>query len=763
MTEPEGRDDVQTADAVAALHRAEERWVALSRHAQEIVAIVDERGYASFVNGGFQVLLGYDTADLVDHDVRFLAHPDDQRRPGGLDDLIAHPGHGRSFTREYRLRHADGTWRVFDVSVTDLRHEPSIAGFVLHGREVTQQVRAEEANRRLVEAVERSGAIVVQELERRSAEHAALAELGARALAGAPVGDLLEDACGLLAACLGVAHAHALLTDATGTQLELRAAFGPFRDDVGKTSRRVEDAWWTRASQASGRAIAVGDFDDEGAPMPEDLVAFGVRSGVMCALDGRDGLIGAIGVYAEEVRTWSDADVDFVQAVGNVLGSAIERQLVGEELRRRALHDDLTDLPNRALFVDRLGQALAGASRRSERVGLLFVDLDRFKRINDQRGHPAGDEVLMAVARRLEAATRPGDTVGRVGGDEFLVLCEDVDDEELSLIGQRLADAVAAPLTVGYAEAIVTASIGAALTEPGSHTEAESLVRDADLAMYRAKQLGRARVERFEVSMREAARSRLEFEEVVRDATTGGSLEVAFQPQVRMTDGAVVGVEALVRPVHPRLGALPVEEFVAVASELGLLEAITGVVLDAACRTTARIRRLVPELSVAVNFTARELASVGLAHRVAAVLAAHGLPPDALIIEVTETEVLDQRAVADALTELRHLGVRVSIDDFGTGYSSLARLTRLPADEVKIDLSFVAGLGRDKVADAIVRVAITLADALGLGLVAEGVEIDEQRDRLLALGCTVGQGWLFSGPLSATALEAWLETAPNRG
>ena len=433
-----------------------------------------------------------------------------------------------------------------------------------------------------------------------------------------------------------------------------------------------------------------------------------------------------------------------------------ERKDVEEQLVHQALHDALTGLPNRALFLDRLGLALSRLERRPGLAAVFFLDLDYFKVVNDSLGHSAGDQVLVAVAARLQSSLRDGDTAARLGGDEFAVLCDDlVDEGEALQIAERLGAAVSShPVPLAGRELVVTVSIGVAFATRADQRP-EALLRDADAAMYRAKERGRARYELFDNAMRDRAIARLETEATLRAALDDGQLSLAYQPEVALADGRLVGAEALLRWKGSQTAdghdGRPPSEFIAVAEETGLIVPIGEWALQEACGHLARWRERVPDRApdrVSVNLSGRQLARSDLVSVVERALEASHLPPTALCMEVTESVLMDDIDLAvGALKSLKALGVEIAIDDFGTGYSSLAHLRRFPVDILKIDHSFVAGLGRNPEDAAIVRAVIALAETLDLTVVAEGVERSEQLEELRALGCERAQGNLFSSPL----------------
>jgi diguanylate cyclase (GGDEF)-like protein/PAS domain S-box-containing protein len=425
-----------------------------------------------------------------------------------------------------------------------------------------------------------------------------------------------------------------------------------------------------------------------------------------------------------------------------------ERKDAESRLAHQALHDTLTGLPNRALFLDRLEQALRRASRAGGGVAVLFVDLDRFKLINDSFGHAAGDRVLCDVAARLRHALRPADTIARFGGDELTVLCEDVDGEAgARAVARRIAGLFEEPFLVEDGEAFLQASIGIAIA--GGDTRPEDLIRDADAAMYRAKEGGRAAVVVFDEAMRRDARERVATESALRRAIERDELCIHVQPVVGIGDGAISSFEALVRWNHPERGLVPPGEFIPLAEETGLIVAIGNRVLREVCRT---LRRWEVELGVSgvqgsVNLSVRHLQQPDLVATVRAALAEHGVPANRLVLEITESAVMENgTGTIETLHALRALGVRLALDDFGTGYSSLAHLHRFPLDVLKIDRSFTAALQEDHQGASIAGAIVSLAQALGLATVAEGIEDRAQQRELERLGCTHGQGFLFSRP-----------------
>ena len=424
-----------------------------------------------------------------------------------------------------------------------------------------------------------------------------------------------------------------------------------------------------------------------------------------------------------------------------------------EQLTKQAFRDALTGLPNRALFMDRLAHGLMRARRRQEHLAVLFLDLDRFKVVNDTLGHAVGDQLLVEVSNRLSGSLRPGDTVARLGGDEFGLLLEDVADaESADAVALRIEEELAKPLLFDEREVFVTASIGISLSSVRIGSP-EEMLRDADHAMYHAKAKGKARHEVFDSGMSAPALDRMALEMGLRTAISRHEFRLHYQPILRLDTGRITEVEALIRWQHEKRGLLQPDAFIGLTEETGLIVPIGQWVLSEACRQ-ARVWQLEfpsdPPLVMSINLSAKQFQNPSLVQEVTQALTESGLAAASLKLEITESVVMqDAPATLAKLKELKDLGIRLAIDDFGTGYSSLGYLKSFPVDTLKIDRSFVKGLSGKGGDSAIVRAIVTVAKSLNMDVTAEGIETDQQRIELTALGCDRGQGFLFARPADA--------------
>ena len=684
-----GRRAARTVDQVTALlERNEARFRAMVRDSNDIMAIVDPNGRLVYASPVTERILGLDIEPLIGSDVFDLIHPDD-REVARSGFQLTRAGHEVDRI-EVRLRHADGSWRVVEAVATNLLDDPAVEGIVISARDLT--------DRRLAEAELREA----QERFRSAFEHA-------------PIGMALTSIDGRL-----------------------------FR-----VNRALVQILGRGESELLASSILDLSHADDRELCRESMARLLTGATASCQLEQRylhhDGHPVWVSVSASVVRDVNDQPLYLVSQIEDI-GA---RKASGDALAHQAIHDPLTGLPNRLHFVERLGRELAEAEQRGERIAVLFLDLDRFKIVNDSLGHSAGDRLLVAVADRLSATMGPTDVVARFGGDEFTILCHNVTSEETAeLVAERLAEAIARPVALIEGEVFVTASVGIALSGGAADTP-ETLLRHADAAMYRAKELGRDRAELFDAREHHRAVDDLRTGNALHRAIERGELRVHYQPMIDLDHGSLMGFEALIRWEHPERGLVPPMEFVPLAEETGLIVPLGVWALEEACKQAVRWHKATPDapfLSMSVNLSPRQLAEPALPNDVARVLHGTGIQPSALWLEITESTLMrDTESALSALGALRALGLHLAVDDFGSGYSSLAYLQRLPVEALKIDRSFTEGVGTRKDSTAIVDAIVSLARALQLLTVAEGIETREQFRLVRGMGCDIGQGYLF-GP-----------------
>jgi diguanylate cyclase (GGDEF)-like protein/PAS domain S-box-containing protein len=438
-----------------------------------------------------------------------------------------------------------------------------------------------------------------------------------------------------------------------------------------------------------------------------------------------------------------------------------DRKAIEQQLLHDAFHDALTGLPNRALFMDRLQHVLKSSGRRREYLyAVLFLDLDRFKVINDSLGHLIGDQLLVTVGERLVQCLRPGDTVARLGGDEFALLVEDIKDiNEIIQIAERIQKALSLPVMVGSQQVFISASIGIAVSS-SNYEKPEHILRDADIAMYQAKAQGKACHEIFDPAMYESTLERLNMETDLRRAVDHGELNICYQPILDLDADRIVGFEALVRWLHPKRGVVYPLEFIPLAEETGLIFPIGEWVLREACSQVCAWQKqfsLNPPLKLSVNISSKQLSQPDLITKISEILDETGLDASCLALEITESMIMkDPDAAASIMKRMRDLGIHIHIDDFGTGYSSLSYIHRFPISALKIDRSFIQKMFANNENMEIIKAIITLANNLGLDLIAEGLEVSDQLAQLRELNCHYGQGFLFSEPMEVRTIEDWL-------
>lgn len=526
----------------------------------------------------------------------------------------------------------------------------------------------------------------------------------------------------------------------------------------------------------NGGVVALPDALDKSgdAAMRAAAAEMQVRAMALATLTRPDGtVLGTLVALSDEPMSWEDQQLQLLADLAETAATELqlrhalsEREMRERQLRHDSLHDALTGLPNRSLFMKRLTDASMRARRDGDGLfAVLFLDLDDFKLVNDSMGHHVGDEVLVIVARRLEECVRGGDIVARLGGDEFAILLERViDARDTALVAERVQEALREPMTIGGYEWVSTASIGVVLSS-SANERPEYLLRSADMAMYRAKHQGRAHFEMFDRAMHAEALTRLQMENDLRHAVERQEFTLHYQPIVALDTGRVHAVEALMRWQHPDRGNIPPNEFIPVAEDTGLIVPMGRWALREACAQVRTLERRNPAaagLRLSVNLSVREFAQLDLVRTVAAILQETGLPPQQLQLEITESAIIGQQHPAlQTIAELRQLGVRIHLDDFGTGYSSLSYLHRLPLDAIKIDRAFTSAMEAEERPRLVIQAILALVGAIGLDVIAEGVASSDQLAMLRRMGCPLGQGYYFSPPLPAGALDELLRSDPR--
>jgi diguanylate cyclase (GGDEF)-like protein/PAS domain S-box-containing protein len=686
------------------------------------------------VNRSLADMLGYRPDELVGRRTLDVVHPDD--RTGSVARRDAAVQGSVPTAREMRFVRIDGA--VVEAMATSAIMEDEGGGepyFFSQFQDITHRRRGER-------------------------QKAAIAELGNRALVVTDARPLMQDAVRLVAATLAVHQCSLLRLTADGEEFRFEAWAAPDTPyDMGIPSGTGSQAGYTLLSD---EPVISNDLVTETRfAIPETPFTTGHSRSVSVPVRRRSAASDVLLVHERaRDRQFDQADARFLEAIAHVLASALDRVDTEEELRRRALEDPLTGLANRALLHSQLEHALHAAARHQACVAVLLLDLDRFKYLNDTLGHTAGDELLRRVAARLRTEVRDEDVVARLGGDEFVVVCTDADDDTMiGEIAQRIVDVLAEPFSVAGRELFASASVGVAVGR--GRASAEGLLRDADAAMYRAKEQGGARYEVFDAELRARLVQRMSTEGALRNALEGGQLEVHYQPVVEPATGRVAGFEALLRWNHPERGKVNPAEFIPIAEETGLILPIGSWVLRTACAQATEWNRLRGDdpMTIAVNLSPRQV-TPELVDEVARVLVETGLSPRLLLLEITESLLLEQTSTIGVISDLRELGVLVALDDFGSGYSSLSYLQSYPLDVVKLDRGFVQSLDESVASAAVVKAAIEMAGALGLRVVAEGVERESQLIRLRELGCGYVQGFLFAPALPAGEAAAMLSGVP---
>jgi diguanylate cyclase (GGDEF)-like protein/PAS domain S-box-containing protein len=648
-------------------------------------------------------------------------------------DWVAHRAllETRQPFRDLELHRRDRNGRLHIASVSGkpiFDAEGRFKGYRGVGQNITARRQAEE------------------KIKNQALQQRLIAELGRQALASADLRDVLDRTMELVTVTLRADYCHVLELDPSRTHLVYAAVAGWPPEWVGKETVSIRPGSRNEHLLKRGEPIIVEDFEKDARFLPLPDSHRGMRSGIQVPLMGAQGAFGVLSAHALEPRRFHEDDVSFLQSVANILAVAIERKSAEDRLAYLAQFDSLTGLPNRYLFHDRLLQTTAQAKRSGHPMAMLFVDLDRFKLVNDTLGHSAGDKLLQEAAQRLTQCIRGGDTAGRFGGDEFgAIVTELARPGDAGLVAQKILDALAQPFQVNGQETYISASIGITLF-PGDGDNPETLVMNADTAMYRAKEQGRNTYQFFTREMNERALRRVQTEAALRWAIERREFVLHYQPKINLKTGAICGFEALLRWQPPGRGLVLPVEFIPVLEETGLIVPVGEWVVRGVCEQVRTWRDAgLPVPPVTVNLSARQFQQKDLESSVRRMLHETGVDSALIQFELTESLLMqDPEAAARTLRGLKESGVKTSVDDFGTGYSSLAYLKRFPLDSLKIDRSFVRDITSDPEDAAIMLAIIALARSLKLKVVAEGVETREQLDLLVRSGCDEMQGYLFS-------------------
>ncbi len=607
---------------------------------------------------------------------------------------------------------------------------------------------------------------------RRNAEHAIrrhaegeteIANLGRVALRGAPLEELFEHAVAVAARVLSADGACLVEHVADAQSYVVRAAQGWPEDRSGEHVAREDRSMFCAAIRAH-KPIVVSDWDlEQQLERSDALLALGARSSVGVLVGDPEHPFGVLAVhYARPDAVPTDC-LPFLDGLANTLAGAIQNHKAHDAIRHQGLHDELTGLPNRTLFLDRVTQALARNDRRSRPLAVFLIDIDHFKLVNNSSGHAAGDELLRLLAGRFTSAVRQGDTLARLGDDEFAVLCEELPSElGATRIAEHLINSLEHPVVLAGEERVASASIGIAISSPES--TAAVLLRDAAAAVHHAKANGGGRAELFGTEMRDRILGRVRTEVALRAALTDDEqLFVHYQPLVSLRDGRIVGAEALARWRHPQWGSVSPQEFVAIAEDSGLIHELGACVLRQASRESAAWQHLPGFSGVAINISTRQLIEPDeVLSLIANAIASEDLSPGFFTVEITESVLIEHLdTVRSTLSAIKDLGVHVSLDDFGTGYSSISYLRELPLDSVKIDRSLIENMIDTPRAADLAAAIVDMGHALDLKVIAEGVETREQAALLQALGCDIAQGYYFAKPMAADKLTALLDTQPD--
>ncbi len=819
------RDVSERLQAEDRLRMSEARFRALVQHASDTIEIINRDGTYAYVSPAISWLTGYAEDELIGQTAGHFVHADDLASVLANFDEVVRLGPEQPVRFEARIPHRDGSIRWVDCIMTNHLDDPVVSGVVANVRDITasrQALQALQRSESLFRTLAASSPIGIYRIDtelafdyvnERFCEIAGVSGIEDMKRVGMRIFDRDDFRVATLewerTGALGLPYAgqsRLRRDDGRATWVSVRTS--PLRDEHGRLTGHVgtveditdrveaarDTARLSEVLSATSDLVAITDregvllyineaaqrfFDvDEAAMATFDFTGVTPRwaqdrytSETLPALRDQGIWSGEFAYYRDDTEVPvsalfiahrdDDGRLEFVSSITRDISS---QKAFEDQLAHQATHDPLTGLPNRLLLLDRLQMALARSGRSGATVGVLFLDLDHFKVVNDSLGHSKGDALLVAIAERLKAVVRPGDTVARFGGDEFVILCEDVRSDDAGRgIAERVEQQLTAPIHLDETEIYVTVSAG--LATASGETDGESLIRDADAAMYRAKDKGRARFEVFDAEMRHTAVDRLDVESSLRRAIDRRELRVAYQPKIDLVTGEIVGAEALLRWEHPERGLLAPPEFLQIAEETGLIIPIGTWIVEQACRQAVRWRAEIPELwplYMCVNLSGRQLDHSGLVSDLRAILDRTGADATYIDLEITESVAMhDVEATAEVFAGLKELGFKLAIDDFGTGYSSLAYLRRFPVDFLKVDRAFVDGLEDDASDVAIVRAVVSMAHSLGLQVTAEGVETTGQLARLREMGCDMAQGYVFAKPMPSEDLTELLRSRPR--
>jgi diguanylate cyclase (GGDEF)-like protein/PAS domain S-box-containing protein len=805
------RDITGQKRAHEALMESENRFRALLQNSNDIITLTDRAGIVLYDSPGVTELLGVTPEQRLGCDSLQWIHPDDLSYLRMVhDELLCAPG--SRLRAQLRVRHADGSWRWCDSWATNLLDEPGLRAVVVSCRDITELKgvetalrESEQRYRKLFEDAtdviftldldgnftsvnamgEQISGYCRQELlcmnlqqlaspeSLAGVHHAITARTGGEKLSALEADFIARDGhrvamevnsrlqfrnglpVGMLCIARDISQRKRVerLEDNRREVLEMVAQNQPLDAVLGRVEQMIEHYFpgtVARIRLTDGSAApecALGRNDPASANY-QGHMDVPIRAG-----DGR--VLGNLRISRPEPWQATESEQILMDSKAKLASIALEHRQLTNRLAHQAQHDALTGLPNRTLLDDRLRQALTLARRLSKMVAVLYVDLDRFKFINDTLGHHVGDLLLQQAAKRLESAVRESDTLARSGGDEFVAVLFGVETlADAEVVGERIIETMRDPFLLEGHELFVSASVGLSVF-PADGEDAATLQKHADVAMYEAKNLGRNRFQRFARELNSASSERLEIESQLHRALDRGELQLYYQPQFQLPSRRLGGMEALLRWNHPKRGLLLPGRFVPVAEESGLIIPISLWILEEACRQHQSWRRAgYPPVKIAVNISATQFMRSNLAEKVAEVLEAHEMEPCYLEVELTEGVLMrDAEDSARQIAELRDLGVRISIDDFGTGYSSLSYLQRLPLDDLKIDRCFVSGIDRATSTQPLVQAIVGLAHGLNLTATAEGVETENELAVLEALGCDQIQGFLLGRPVAADQWE----------